>query len=197
MNTSERVKQIFNDSIQTQITAADTLADEIAAASEAMVQALLSGKKILCCGNGGSASDAQHFSAEMLNRFECERPSLPAIALTTDTSTITSIGNDYHFNEIFSKQIKALGHAGDILLAFSTSGNSKNIIEAIVVAHTRQMRIIALTGRDGGAIPPLLNETDIEIRVPSDSTARIQETHGIVIHCLCDIIDTQLFKGGE
>lgn len=197
MNTSERVKQIFNDSIQTQITAADTLSNEIAAASEAMVQALLSGKKILCCGNGGSASDAQHFSAEMLNRFECERPSLPAIALTTDTSTLTSIGNDYHFNEIFSKQIKALGQAGDILLAFSTSGNSKNIIEAIVAGHSRKMRIIALTGRDGGSIPPLLNETDIEIRVPSESTARIQETHGIVIHCLCDIIDTQLFKTGE
>ena len=193
----DRVKRIFNDSIQTQITTADTLSEEIAAASQLMVDSLLAGNKILCCGNGGSASDAQHFSAEMLNRFECERPSLPAIALTTDTSTITSIGNDYHFNEIFSKQIKALGQAGDVLLAFSTSGNSKNVIEAIVAAHSRQMHVVVMTGRDGGAIPPLLNPTDIEIRIPSESTARIQETHGIVIHCLCDIIDTQLFKSGE
>jgi phosphoheptose isomerase len=197
VNTELRVKEIFNDSIQTQITAADTLSYDIAAASELMVEALLAGHKILCCGNGGSASDAQHFSAEMLNRYECERPSLPAIALTTDTSTITSIGNDYHFNEIFSKQIKALGQAGDVLLAFSTSGNSKNVIEAIVAAHNRQMHIVALTGRDGGAIPPLLNDTDVEIRVPSESTARIQETHGIVIHCMCDIIDTKLFKSSE
>lgn len=194
---TDKVKQIFNDSIQTQITAADTLSTEIAQASQIMVNALLAGNKILCCGNGGSASDAQHFSAEMLNRFECERPSLPAIALTTDTSTLTSIANDYHFNEVYSKQIKALGQAGDVLLAISTSGNSKNVIEAIVAAHHRQMHVVVMTGRDGGAIPPLLNATDIEIRIPSESTARIQETHGIVIHCFCDIIDTQLFKSGE
>ncbi|MCX7124974.1 MAG: phosphoheptose isomerase [Gammaproteobacteria bacterium] len=193
MYFASHVKQIFNDSIQTQITAADTLSEIIAKAAQMMVDSLLNNHKILCCGNGGSASDAQHFSAEMLNRYEAERPSLPAIALTTDTSTITSIANDYHFNEIFSKQIKALGQAGDILLAFSTSGNSKNIIEAIVAAHHRQMLVIVLTGRDGGDVPPLLNESDIEIRVPSESTARIQETHGIVIHCLCDIIDKQLF----
>jgi D-sedoheptulose 7-phosphate isomerase len=189
-----RVKQIFNDSIQTQITAADTLSECVAAASQIMVDALLSNHKILCCGNGGSAADAQHFSAEMLNRYEAERPSLPAIALTTDTSTITSIANDYHYNEVFSKQIKALGQAGDVLLAISTSGNSKSVIEAIVAAHHRQMLVIALTGKDGGDIPPLLNPTDIEIRVPSETTARIQETHGIVIHCLCDIIDKQLFQ---
>ena len=194
MELSSHVKQIFNDSIQTQITAADTLSGIIAKAGLLMVDALLNNHKILACGNGGSAADAQHFSAEMLNRFESERPSLPAIALTTDTSTITSIANDYHFNEIFSKQIKALGQSGDILLALSTSGNSKNVIEAIVAAHNRQMPVIALTGRDGGDIPPLLNATDIEIRVPSESTARIQETHGIVIHCLCDIIDRQLFS---
>lgn len=189
-----RVKQIFNDSIQTQITAADTLSECVATASQMMVDALLSNHKILCCGNGGSAADAQHFSAEMLNRYEAERPSLPAIALTTDTSTITSIANDYHYNEVFSKQIKALGQAGDILLAISTSGNSKSVIEAIVAAHHRQMLVIALTGKNGGDIPPLLNPTDIEIRVPSETTARIQETHGIVIHCLCDIIDKQLFQ---
>lgn len=195
MELSSHVKQIFNDSIQTQITAADTLSEIIAKAALLMVDALLNNHKILACGNGGSAADAQHFSAEMLNRFESERPSLPAIALTTDTSTITSIANDYHFSEIFSKQIKALGQPGDILLALSTSGHSKNMIEAIVAAHHRQMHVIALTGRDGGDIPPLLNATDIEIRVPAESTARIQETHGIVIHCLCDIIDRQLFSG--
>ncbi|EKD77787.1 MAG: phosphoheptose isomerase [uncultured bacterium] len=195
MNPITRIKEIFNDSIQTQITAADTLADVIARASQIMVDALLNNHKILCCGNGGSAADAQHFSAEMLNRYEAERPSLPAIALNTDTSTITAIANDYHFNEVFSKQIKALGQTGDILLAISTSGHSKNIIEAIVAAHHRQMQVIAFTGRDGGDIPPLLNAvTDVEIRVPSESTARIQETHGIVIHCLCDIIDRQLFQ---
>ena len=195
MNPITRIKEIFNDSIQTQITAADTLADVIARASQIMADALLNNHKILCCGNGGSAADAQHFSAEMLNRYEAERPSLPAIALNTDTSTITAIANDYHFNEVFSKQIKALGQTGDILLAISTSGHSKNIIEAIVAAHHRQMQVIAFTGRDGGDIPPLLNAvTDVEIRVPSESTARIQETHGIVIHCLCDIIDRQLFQ---
>lgn len=194
MTLASHVKQIFNDSIQTQITSADTLADTIAKAGLLMVDALLNNHKILACGNGGSAADAQHFSAEMLNRFESERPSLPAIALTTDSSTITSIGNDYHFNEIFSKQIKALGQPGDILLALSTSGNSKNVIDAIVAAHHRQMIVIALTGRDGGDVPPLLNPNDVEIRVPSESTARIQETHGIVIHCLCDIIDRQLFS---
>lgn len=194
MNIADHIKQIFHDSIQTQITAADTLADVIAAAAQMIVDALLNNHKVLCCGNGGSAADAQHFSSEMLNRYEAERPSLPAIALSTDTSTITSIANDYHFNEIFSKQIKALGQTGDVLLAFSTSGRSKNIIEAIVAAHHRGMTVIAFTGRDGGDIPPLLNATDVEIRVPSESTARIQEVHGIVIHCLCDIIDKQLFQ---
>lgn len=194
MNFSQHVKDIFNNSIQTQITSADTLSDVIAQAAQLMVDALLNNHKLLACGNGGSAADAQHFSSEMLNRFEAERPSLPAIALNTDTSTITSIANDYHYSEIFSKQIKALGQPGDVLLAFSTSGHSKNILEAIVAAHHRQMLVIALTGFDGGDVPPLLNTTDIEIRVPSESTARIQETHGIVIHCLCDIIDKQLFQ---
>ena len=193
MSLSSHIKKIFNDSIQTQIIAADTLTPIIAQAGQRMVESLLNNHKILVCGNGGSAADAQHFSAEMLNRYESERPSLPAIALTTDTSTITSIANDYHFSEIFSKQIKALGMAGDILLAISTSGRSKNMIEAIVAAHHRQMRVIALTGKDGGDIPPVLEASDIEIRVPSESTARIQETHGIVIHCLCDIIDRELF----
>lgn len=196
MKSVERVKMIFDNHIQTCITFADTLTDVIAKAGEKIALALLDNRKILCCGNGGSAADAQHFSAEMLNRFESERPGLPAIALTTDTSTITAIANDYHFNEIFSKQVKALGQPGDILLALSTSGKSKNVIEAIIAAHHRGMSVIVLTGHDGGDIPPLCAENDIEIRVPSTITARIQEVHGIVVHCLCDIIDTQLFKSG-
>ena len=186
LQNSMRAKQQFLED-------ADGLID-FSEAVKLVIQRYQQGGRLYIAGNGGSAADAQHFSAEMLNRYECERPSLPAIALTTDTSTITSIANDYHFNEIFSKQIKALGQPGDILLALSTSGHSKNMIEAIVAAHHRQMLVIALTGRDGGDIPPLLNANDIEIRVPSESTARIQETHGIVIHCLCDIIDRQLFS---
>ncbi|WP_423062942.1 phosphoheptose isomerase [Candidiatus Paracoxiella cheracis] len=194
MDLFQRIKHNFNDSIQTKITAADTLVDPIAQAGELMVQCLLNNHKILSCGNGGSAADAQHFSAEMLNRFEAERPGLPAIALTTDASTVTSIANDYSFDEIFAKQIKALGQPGDILLAISTSGHSKNILNAIEAAHLRDVRTIALTGRDGGELANLLNAQDIEIRVPADSTARIQETHLLIIHCLCDIIDRQLFE---
>jgi D-sedoheptulose 7-phosphate isomerase len=158
-----------------------------------MVASLINGGKILSCGNGGSAGDAQHFSSEMLNRFERERPSLPAIALTTDSSTVTSIANDYSYNEIFSKQIRALGNEGDILLAISTSGGSKNVIEAIKAAHDRDMQVVALTGKDGGNMASLLTDNDIEIRVPSEVTARIQEVHLLVIHCLCDLIDCSLF----
>ncbi|HLD84895.1 MAG TPA: phosphoheptose isomerase [Coxiellaceae bacterium] len=194
MNLAEHVKKTFSETIEVQMAAADNLSDIIGKAALLLVNALLHNHKILCCGNGGSAADAQHFSAEMLNRYESERPSLPAIALTTDTSTITSIGNDYDFSEIFSKQIKALGQAGDILLAISTSGKSKNVVEAIIAAHQRDMLVVALTGRDGGGIAPILTSADIEIRVPAQSTARIQEVHGIVIHCLCDIIDRQLFQ---
>ena len=149
------------------------------------------------CGNGGSASDAQHFSAELLNRFEKERPGLPAIALTTDSSTLTAIANDYAHNEIFSTQIRALGQANDVLFAISTSGNSGNVIEAINAAHDRDIIVVALTGKDGGKMAGLLRENDIEIRVPADRTARIQEVHLVVIHCLCDFIDTQLFGGGD
>lgn len=193
MDLLERIKQLFNESIQTKMAALNVLATPIAQASEQMVQCLLGGHKILSCGNGGSAADAQHFAAEMLNRFEAERPSLPAFALTTDSSTLTSIANDYNFNEVFSKQIRALGQAGDILLAISTSGNSANVIQAIEAAHDRNMTIVALTGREGGAITTLLSSEDIEICVPVQSTARIQETHLLVIHCLCDLIDRQLF----
>lgn len=193
MDLSERVKQHFNDSIQTKIAAVNVLVSPITQASELMVQSLLAGHKILSCGNGGSAADAQHFSAEMLNRFEVERPSLPALALTTDTSTLTSIANDYSYNDIFAKQIRALGQAGDVLLAISTSGNSANVISAIQAAHDRNMVIVALTGKDGGMMTSLLHADDVEICVPAQSTARIQETHLLVIHCLCDLIDQQLF----
>lgn len=190
----QRIKHNFNESIQTKIAAADVLVDAIAQAGDALAQCLLANHKILSCGNGGSAADAQHFSSEMLNRFESERPGLPAMALTTDPSTITSIANDYSYNEVFSKQIKALGQSGDILLAISTSGNSKNVVEGIQAAHLRNMRVVALTGRDGGEMAALLRPEDIEIRVPAESTARIQETHLLIIHCLCDIIDRQLFE---
>ena len=162
-----------------------------------MVDCLLEEGKILCCGNGGSAGDAQHFSAELLNRFEQERPGLPAIAITTDSSTLTAIANDYDYNEIFSKQVTALGQNGDVLLAISTSGNSDNVIKAITAAHDRNMTIVALTGRNGGRIAEQLAPGDIEIRVPARRTARIQEVHLVVIHCLCDFIDTRLFGGNN
>jgi D-sedoheptulose 7-phosphate isomerase len=195
MNYQERVKQHFTDSIDTKMQAMEALTPFIVQAADSMVQALTQEKKILSCGNGGSAGDAQHFSAELLNRFEMERPPLPAIAITTDTSTLTSIANDYSFNEIFSKQVRALGQSGDVLLAISTSGNSPNIIEAIKTAHDRDMVVVQLTGKEGGNMRSMLNDNDVEICVPSTSTARIQEVHLLVIHCLCDLIDTQLFGG--
>jgi len=195
MSLQERIYQHFTDSIQTKHDALEQLPPIIESAAQTIVQSLLNNGKVLSCGNGGSAGDAQHFSSEMLNRFERERPSLPAIALSTDTSTITSIANDYSYNEIFSKQVRALGQAGDILLAYTTSGNSGNIIEAVKAAHDRDMVVIAVTGKDGGQLSSLtlLNENDIELRVPSNSTARIQEVHLLVTHCLCDLIDVQLF----
>ncbi len=173
------------------------LAAPIRLAAEMIVQSLLGGGKVLACGNGGSAGDAQHFSSEMLNRFERERPGLPAIALTTDTSTLTSISNDYAFAEVFAKQIGALGHPGDVLLAISTSGNSLNVVRAVEAAEEQQMKIVALTGRGGGRLGDMLREGDVEIRVDSDSTARIQEVHLLVIHCLCDLIDTQLLGDAD
>lgn len=192
MDLLARITQHFNDSIQTKQQALDAVAPGIAHASEAITRALLNERKILSCGNGGSAADAQHFSSEMLNRFEMERPGLPAIALTTDSSTLTSIANDYQFEDIFAKQVRALGQTGDVLLALSTSGNSPNIVSAIHAAHDRDMIVVALTGRDGGLISDLLINQDVEIRVPTQSTARIQEVHILIIHCLCDLIDHQL-----
>ncbi|MFC3681113.1 phosphoheptose isomerase [Bacterioplanoides pacificum] len=189
----ERIIGHFGASIETKMLSAEELPAYIEQAGQVMVQSLLSGGKILSCGNGGSAGDSQHFSSELLNRFERERPSLPAIALTTDSSTVTSIANDYSYNEVFSKQIRALGNPGDVLLAISTSGNSANVIQAIQAAHEREMTVVALTGKNGGGMASLLTADDVEIRVPSDITARIQEVHLLVIHCLCDFIDCALF----
>ena len=192
MDPIQRVRDNFHESIKLKTESVELLAPLISSAASLMAASLLQEHKILSCGNGGSAADAQHFSAEMLNRFEMERPGLPAIALTTDTSTLTSIANDYQFAEIFSKQIRALGQPGDILLAISTSGSSHNIIHAIDAAHDRSMNIIALTGKEGGEVANLMRDGDIEIRVPGRSTARIQEVHLMIIHSLCDLIDRQL-----
>lgn len=192
----DRVKGIFEDSLQTTRTAMDELAPTITDAAARMFQALMSGRKIMACGNGGSAADAQHFTAELINRFERERPPLAAVALTTDTSTLTSIGNDYHFDEVFSKQIRAFGQPGDILLAITTSGNSRNVLHAIEIAHERDISCIMLTGRDGGQVNALVGANDVHICVRSKSTARVQEVHGITIHCLCDLIDQQLLGQG-
>lgn len=197
MDSIKRIQQHFGLSIETKIAAADSLPPMIAEAADKMVQSLLSSGKILICGNGGSAADAQHFAAELVNRFERERSNLPALALTTDTSTLTSIANDYSFDEVFSRQVRAFGQANDILLAISTSGHSPNVSLAIRAAQDRKMRVVALTGRDGGEIGKLLSDHDTEIRVPAENTARIQETHILVIHCLCDLIDNQLFPQAE
>ncbi len=192
MDSVTRVREHFAESIATKQSAVDVISDSIAAAGELMAQALLDDGKILSCGNGGSAGDAQHFSSELLNRFERERPGLPAMALTTDASTVTSISNDYAYEEIFSKQVRALGKAQDVLLGISTSGNSENVCRAITAAHERGMRVVALSGRDGGRMADMFDEGDVEIRVPATRTARIQEVHLVCIHALCDIIDTTL-----
>ena len=192
MNLLARISRQFNDSAQTKLAAMETLAAPIAQAVEAMVASLLANGKIMACGNGGSPADSQHFAAELLNRFERERPPLAAMALTTDTSTLTSIANDYAFDQVFAKQVRALGQPNDVLLAISTSGNSANVVEAIHAAHEREVRVVALTGRNGGAIGPLLEPADVHICVPSDRTSRIQEVHLLVLHCLCDGIDCML-----
>jgi len=197
MDLQTQISRHFKDSVEVKQKAADTLVVPIQQAGDRIVQCMLNNGKILSCGNGGSAADAQHFSAELINRFEKERPGLPAFALTTDSSTLTAIANDYDYNQIFSKQITALGQPGDVLLAISTSGNSGNVLEAVKASHEREMSIVALTGKGGGSIAGLLKEQDIEIRIPSNRTARIQEVHLLVIHCLCDFIDTQLFGGDD
>ncbi len=187
-----QIQRSFADSIETKSNSVNVLSESIELASSMLNRALLAGQKILVCGNGGSAADAQHFSAELLNRYERDRPGLPAIALTTDSSTLTAIANDYDYNQIFSKQVTALGQPGDLLLAISTSGHSPNISEAVLAANENDMTVIALTGRDGGVIAQLLSENSIEIRVPSNVTARIQEVHLLVLHILCELLDLQL-----
>ena len=197
MDIELRIRNHFLDSIETKRNALEELIIPIKHAANCISDSLLNEGKILSCGNGGSAGDAQHFSAELLNRFEIERPGLPAVALTTDSSTLTAIANDYEYDQIFSKQILALGTNRDVLLAISTSGNSPNIVKAVQAAHERNMQVLSLTGNKGGKLAKLLKGDDIEIRVPSDRTARIQEIHLLVIHCLCDIIDAILFGGVE
>ena len=192
MDLIARVAQHFEDSVQTKLNAVEALSPPIAAAIETLTGCLVNGGKILACGNGGSAADAQHFAAELIGRFEAERQELAAIALTTDTSILTAVANDYSFNQIFARQVRGLGHAGDVLLAISTSGNSANVIEAIKAAHEHDMHVIALTGKGGGLIGEMLRDDDIHLCVPADRTARIQETHLLVIHCLCDGIDALL-----
>ena len=192
MDMPARMRAHFLASSETKRAAAEVLDQPLATAVEAMVASLMNGGKILACGNGGSAGDAQHFAAELVGRFERERPGLAAIALTTDSSILTAVANDYDFSQVFVKQVQALGQPGDVLLAISTSGNSGNVLAAIETAHAREMQVVALTGKNGGKIAQLLREGDVEIRVPAERTARIQEVHLLAIHCLCDGIDCSL-----
>ena len=192
MDLIARISQQFTDSAQTKLQAVELLAAPIAEAIDAMVHCLMSNGKIMACGNGGSAADSQHFASELLNHFEKQRPGLAAMALTTDTSTLTSIANDYDYTQVFSKQVRALGQPGDVLLAISTSGNSPNVVDAIAAAHERELRVVALTGRSGGRMAGLLRDGDVHLCVPADRTARIQEVHLLVLHCLCDGIDCML-----
>jgi len=192
MDLIARVTKHFEDSIRTKQESAEMLAPPVAVAIETLTNCLLAGGKILACGNGGSAADAQHFAAELVGRFEVERQELAAIALTTDTSILTAVANDYAFSQVFARQVRALGNAGDVLLAISTSGNSENVMEAIVAAQQAGMRVVALTGRDGGKIGQMLQEDDVNLCVAVERTARIQETHLLIIHCLCDGIDSLL-----
>lgn len=196
MDLTKRIRKRFDESAQAKLQVKDTLAQPIADAAQALVACMMNDNKILVCGNGGSAADSQHFVAELVNRFEIERPALAAIALTTDSSVLTSIANDYDFSQVFSRQVRGLGMAGDMLIAISTSGNSANVVEAIHAAHERDVRVIALTGRQGGKMGEILGEDDIHICVNVESTARIQEVHLLALHCLCDAID-HLLLGSE
>ena len=191
----QRIIGHFNESAELKIQAATALAHPISESIDLMFIALSNGNRILACGNGGSAAHAQHFSAGLVGRFERERLPLPALSLSTDPSILTAIGNDYSFTEIFSKQVQAYGQAGDVLLAISTAGNSSNVMMAIETAQERDMRVVALTGKGGGAIASLLSDSDVHVCVPDDRITRIQEVHLLIIHCLCDGIDVALFGG--
>ena len=193
----QRIQQQFFDSADVKYAAAEALTRPVCDAAQILLNCITSGGKVLACGNGGSAGDAQHFAAELVGRFERERPGLPAISLATDTSILTAVGNDYGYQQVFSKQVQALGQPGDVLLAISTSGNSGNVIAAIEAAHEKDMAVIALTGKGGGRIGAMLSDRDMHICVPHDRTARIQEVHLLAIHCLCDLIDRQLFGSEE
>jgi len=193
MDLVQHLRSHFEEGIELRRRMAETLPAQIAAAGEALAGALKSGRKALACGNGGSAADSQHFAAELVGRFERERPGLPGIALTVDSSALTAIANDYDFDRVFSKQVEALGNQGDVLLAISTSGNSKNVIEAMKVAQARGMVVIALTGRDGGAMGRLVRPTDFHLNVAHPRTMRVQEVHLLAIHCLCEVVDNVLF----
>ncbi len=188
----QRIQQQFFDSADLKYAAAEILSRPIADAVNAIVGCITAGGKVLACGNGGSASDAQHFAAEFVGRFERERPGLAAMALTTDSSILTAVGNDYDFESIFSKQVQALGTPGDVLLAITTSGNSANVLAAVAAAHAKDMSVVALTGRNGGKMRELLTDTDVHICVPHERTARIQEVHILALHCVCDAVDLQL-----
>jgi D-sedoheptulose 7-phosphate isomerase len=193
MDLTAHLRKHFEEGIELRTRLAQTLPGQIAAAGEALAASLKSGRKVLACGNGGSAADSQHFAAELVGRFERERPGLAGIALTTDTSALTAIANDYDFERVFSKQVEALGNAGDFLLAISTSGSSRNVIAAIRAAHAKDMRVIALTGRDGGEMGRMLRAGDFHLHVAHPRTTRVQEVHLLVIHCLCEVVDNVVF----
>ncbi len=192
MDHLERIRRQFADSAQLKLDIVDVLAPEIARAATLMTSCLLADGKLLACGNGGSAADAQHFAAEMVGRFERERPELPALSLATDTSILTAVANDYSFAQVFAKQVRALGAKGDVPPAISTSGNSENGVAAVEAAHDREMRVVAMTGRDGGKLGRMLADEDVHLCVTHERTARIQEVHLLTIHCLCDAIDATL-----
>lgn len=193
MDALAQIREQFNDSIDLKLASLDLLPKTILEAAHLLADSLRAGGKILMCGNGGSAGDAQHFSAELLNRYERERDALAAIALTTDSSTLTSIANDYHYDDIFAKQVRGLGKPGDVLVAITTSGQSPSITKAVQAAFDKDMKVVVLSGKDGGELAKMLNDNAIELRVPGKVTARIQETHILIIHCLCSLIDTLLF----
>ena len=193
MDLTAHLRQHFEEGIELRRRMAETMPAEIARAGQSLAAALKAGRKVLACGNGGSAADSQHFAAEIVGRFERERPGMPAIALTVDTSALTAIANDYDFDRVFSKQVEALGQPGDVLLGISTSGNSRNVVEAIKAAHTKDMTVIALTGRDGGAMGRMLRPKDHHLNVAHPRTMRVQEIHLLVVHCLCEVVDNVIY----